>query len=65
MSQQQLSDYDITIAMLTFGGSFAENLAHTWRAADPINQARLKDAFPDYWAQYEKLALLKQHAPKG
>lgn len=29
-----------------------------WRAADIVNQHKLKDAFPEYWAEYREMAAL-------
>jgi hypothetical protein len=48
--------YDITEAMLTYGGAFVRALAAAYRVADIANQRRLKDAFPEYWAEYRDLA---------
>lgn len=48
----EITDYDVTQAMLTYGGSFIEKLARAFRAADARNQARIKDAFADYWQEY-------------
>lgn len=50
-----INDYDVTQAMLTYGGSFVEALAKAFRAADARNQARIKEAFADYWQQYADL----------
>ena len=49
------TDFQITEAMLTFGGSFVQALARAWRCADRENQDRLHDAFPDVWADYRDL----------
>lgn len=51
------SDYDITKAMLMFGGSFLRKLAAAYCAADPINQDKLKAAFPEYWAEFREIAI--------
>lgn len=36
------------------GGGFVVALAECFIHADSINYARLRNAFPDYWKQYEK-----------
>ena len=51
-------DGEIIVAMYGYGGSFVRALAEAWQRADPINQAKLRAAFPEYWAQYRDLALL-------
>lgn len=43
-------------AMKDHGGSFVRALAAAWTAADDSNKARLKEAFPDVWQRYERLA---------
>lgn len=60
---REITDYDVTQAMLTYGGSFVEKLALLFRAADPVNQARIKNAFPDYWLQYMELRQLEMARP--
>jgi hypothetical protein len=47
-----VTDYDITEAMIVFGGGFVSGLGRLWRVADTINRHALKDAFPAYWASY-------------
>ena len=49
------TDFEITAAMLTFGGSFTAALARAWRCADADNQRRIQDAFPDVWVEYRDL----------
>jgi hypothetical protein len=51
-----MTEHEIVAAMDAFGGSFARALAAAWRMADPDNQRRLKEAFPDLWAEYAELA---------
>ena len=41
-------------AMLRFGGSFDRALALAAMRADPDNLRRLRDAFPELFAQFEK-----------
>lgn len=35
-----------------YGGSFVKALGGALIHADPINQQKIKDAFPEYWKQY-------------
>ena len=48
-------DYAVIEAMLRFGGSFTQQLARLYQAADAVNRARLRDAFPDYWVSYRRM----------
>lgn len=50
------TDYDITEAMLKYGGSFVVALAQAARRADKINLAKIKTTWPECWAQYNDLA---------
>jgi hypothetical protein len=52
-------DDAITDAMIRYGGSFVATLGTLYRKGDPINQARLKAAFPDVWAEYAELVKLQ------
>lgn len=54
-----ISDYEVLKAMRCFGGSFIRALAEAISTADEINRQKLKDAFPEYWAQYAELARLE------
>jgi len=47
-------DYWTIEAMTKYGGSFVKALAEAARRADPQNLARIKTAWPEYWAEYEK-----------
>ena len=53
-------DAEITAAMLLYGGSFVSHLGNLWRFADDDNRARLKAAFPEYWAEYIDLVHIKR-----
>ncbi len=55
-----LTDYDVIQAMVTYGGSFVSALGKAYQAADSENVARLKAAFPEYWATYTKAAIAKK-----
>jgi hypothetical protein len=57
--QAVITDHAITAAMIRYGGSFCALLGRLYRAADPVNQARIRDAFPDYWAEYRILARIR------
>jgi len=50
-------DYKIVEAMEKYGGSFVKALSQCFYSADYINYKKLKDAFPNYWEQYKKIAL--------
>lgn len=51
------SDYEITEAMLIYGGSFMRALGQACRAADPENLARIKAAFAEEWEEYSSIAV--------
>lgn len=42
--------------MQEYGGSFVRALGAAALAADPANLKKIRDAFPDYWANYAKMA---------
>lgn len=43
-------------AMKRMGGGFVKALGEALMRADPGNRARIKEAFPEYWEQYRKIA---------
>lgn len=47
--------YLVVEAMEKYGGSFIQSLAMAFRHADSINFNKLKNAFPEYWKQYEDM----------
>lgn len=51
------TDWEITEAMIQYGGGFVAHLGKLFRLADETNKAKLKAAFPEYWQQYETLAM--------
>lgn len=53
MDDQELK---VVEAMEVYGGSFVMALAECYRHADPINFAKLQNAFPEYWERYEVMA---------
>ena len=38
------------------GGSFVKALAECFYRADMLNVIKLKQAFPEYWKEYEEMA---------
>ncbi len=55
-TQEPVTDFDIMLAMQTYGGSFAAALGRLFALADGDNQKRLREAFPELWAHYATLA---------
>jgi hypothetical protein len=49
-------DYLIVKAMEKYGGSFVTRLADLCFHADAENLAKIKVAWPEYWAHYRKMA---------
>jgi len=56
MNDEQLK---VVEQMEKYGGSFVQALAQCFYRADAKNFATLQLAFPEIWAEYEKLALTK------
>lgn len=48
-------ELDVVEAMDRFGGSFVRALANAFYHADFNNFKKLKNAFSDYWNNYEKV----------
>ena len=42
--------------MVEYGGSFVRKLGAAALVADPTNLKKLRDAFPEYWANYARMA---------
>jgi len=57
----ELTDFQITETMRKKGGGFVSRLGVLWRHADSENQAKLKEAFANYWQQY---AAITQRCPE-
>ena len=55
MTDEPIRDYDITEAMITYGGGFVAGLGRLYRQADPENQRRLKRSFPMYFEEYAEM----------
>jgi predicted oxidoreductase (fatty acid repression mutant protein) len=51
-----INDRDVARCMVEYGGSFVAKLGSAALAADPSNMKKLRDAFPDYWANYARMA---------
>jgi len=39
--------------MEKYGGGFVKALGELARRADPANLTKIKDAWPEYWSEYE------------
>jgi len=52
----QITDAQAVQAMRALGGHFIKALALAWLAADPLNQARIKQAFEAEFDRYRELA---------
>ena len=50
---------DVLDAMAFYGGSFVRTLADLYRRGDPINRAKLRRTFDDYFAEYADAARLR------
>ncbi len=57
----ELTDFQITETMRKKGGGFVSRLAVLFQHADSENQAKLKEAFANYWQQY---AAITQRCPE-
>ena len=51
-----ITDRDVAKCMAEYGGSFVSKLGAAALAADPSNLKKLRDAFPEYWANYARMA---------
>lgn len=50
------TEWEITEAMIVYGGGFVQSLGRLVRQADVDNKRRLVAAFPEYFKQYKELA---------
>jgi phosphoheptose isomerase len=55
LDRARTRDMKVIAMMEKFGGSFVASLAEAFKHADPDNFRRLRQAFPEYWHQYEKM----------
>jgi hypothetical protein len=58
-----VEDARVLEAMDRYGGSFVRALAQAAWLADPINLAKLKATFPEYWAEYTRFAAVEPLRP--
>ena len=58
-------DYEITEAMIVYGGGFVSGLGRLFRQADDDNRAKLKTAFQEYWTKYGEIAIVRAESLKG
>ncbi len=61
VAQPKGTDADAAAAMVQYGGSFMRLVGLAWQAADPMNQARLKEAFRPEFDRYRKDAAALKH----
>lgn len=52
----EITDFEVTQAMLVYGGGFVHALGNLIRAADATNKAKAKAAFPELWTRYAEIA---------
>ncbi len=45
-----ITDRDVARTMVEYGGSFVSKLGAAALAADPGNLKKIREAFPDFWA---------------
>lgn len=51
-----ITDRAVARCMVEYGGSFVSKLGAAALAADAVNMKKLREAFPDYWANYARMA---------
>ena len=51
-----MKDFDVARTMIEYGGSFVRKLGAAALVADSDNLAKIKATWPDYWAQYDRMA---------
>jgi len=49
----------VATAMIKYGGSFVRNLGEALACADINNQRKIKETWPEYWAQYLEMGMKK------
>lgn len=54
--KQMTTDRDVARTMVEYGGSFVAALGAAALAADPSNLKKIRDTWPDYWANYTRMA---------
>lgn len=48
-------EYVVVEKMQVYGGGFVKALAECFRCADNVNFRKLREAFPEYWENYEAM----------
>jgi hypothetical protein len=51
-----VKDFDVARTMIEYGGSFVRKLGAAALVADQDNLVKIKATWPDYWAQYDRMA---------
>jgi hypothetical protein len=51
-----MKDIDVINTMIEYGGSFVRKLGAAALVADTDNLAKIKQTWPDYWAQYSRMS---------
>ena len=51
-----MTDKKTIETMMEYGGSFVRKLGAAALVADSDNLAKIKATWPDYWAQYDRMA---------
>lgn len=51
-----MTDKKTIETMMEYGGSFVRKLGAAALVADQDNLAKIKATWPDYWAQYDRMA---------
>ena len=49
-------EWEVVQAMKHYGGGFVKALANAWFHADEDNQRRIREAWPEYWGEYDSMA---------
>ncbi|WP_143220683.1 MULTISPECIES: hypothetical protein [unclassified Achromobacter] len=58
MPEIYITDTQAALAMHSHGGEFMKRLAECWMAGDPMNRARLKEAFRPEFDRYRARAAM-------
>ena len=59
MNEQDIHNASVLVSesMIKRGGGFVRSLGEALQHADPINAAKIKQAFPKYWDEYKVIAV--------
>lgn len=58
-TQEPVDKLWIGMAMKKFGGGFASSLGEAFLRADPVNERRIREAFPDMMEEYSSEFFVK------